>query len=817
MEATQHCSAETLSSLFDGELSLAEHAAARAHLSKCPSCTAELAAFGNIEAELQDTSSVACSAVLTSLSALADGEVSSLERAIAETHLMACGNCRSMSAGLRRVDVLIAALPKARPSATVDAAIAALGGRDRKRGTRRVQPILAWRAVAAIALIAAITHGSTFLPANAPLPQQAGIAPSGALVASQHVVFDERTNTLYLLNTQRADVTAVDSTSQAERARIAVGGTPTALALSSFTNRVLVLDATTKRLTEIDTASNLVIGYSTLDVTGTLTSMQVDSVGRIVVASVAQTVAAPTSTAAAAIGHVTVIDAVTKQVETVTAVDVAPQLVILDAKGIQALLLSNDATTLVDASSYKSVARLPAGVAAAFDLAGRTVAVLSADGTSSKVSFRGDALPASLALPGRPLALIAMPNGGFAALVDRGSSGSEVEVIDSAGHLVSSSALTASGHNLTYDATTLRFAVSGDSNGALAFSGASATAVSGPTSTSQTQVTTPGGPTTPAAKPTPSDAAAPAVTAPIVDPALAALPPAARLSAAGTYRLALSDNRRPTLLAGAGRILWFLDQAKRFASIDTTSGVVTDLAQLPLDATFSRLLVGASYAYAIDQSNGRIALYSFATGRLDTFAFPFVTTASTFSVGLDDRLWMGGGDSSTVLSLDPAAKHDVSAVDFRSSSVNTIFADSAGRIWYADGATGAIGYFDQSRQTLVAVPVPQHGQVTALAMDRDGALWAGTANGELFAIRLGVARPAGSAGGPVAGLVRDGSGVVWSYAAGPGTMVYRALSTNGGPRLAATTASSLAFDGRGRAWLGDAESGAFYIVLNGDR
>jgi hypothetical protein len=488
--------------------------------------------------------------------------------------------------------------------------------------------------------------------------------------------------------------------------------------------------------------------------------------------------------------------------------------VILDAKGSQALLLSTDATTLVDAASYKSVARLPAGVAAAFDAAGRTVAVLSADGTSSKVSFRGDGLPAFLALPGRPLALIAMPNGGFAALVDRGT-GSEVEVIDPTGHLVSSSAVTASGHNLTYDATTARFAVSGDANGALAFSGAPATAVSGPTSSSQTQTTTPGGPTTPSSKATPSpEASVPTVATPVADPALAGLPPAARLSGTGTYRLALSDNRRPTLLVGAGRTLSFLDRANRLASIDTTTGVVTDLAQLAPDATFAKLLLGTSHAYAIDQNNGRVALYSIATGSLEMIDFPFATTAVTYSVGLDDRLWMAGGDSSNVLSLDPATKA-VTAVDFRSASVSAVFADSAGRIWYADGATGAIGYYDQSRQALVAVPAAPHGQVTALAMDRDGTLWAGTAAGEILAVRQGVARAAGSAGGPVAGLVRDPSGVVWSYAVGPGTMVYRPLSTAGGPTVAATTASSLAFDGRGRPWLGDAESGAFYIVLKG--
>jgi anti-sigma factor RsiW/sugar lactone lactonase YvrE len=809
VEETPHCAPETLSALLDGELTLLERAAARTHLATCGSCTAAFAAFGRVDAEFSQFAALACTALLPSLSAMADGESSAVERATVERHLVICSDCRSAAASFRRVEALLAGVPAAAPSAKVDQAIAAIVARQPARRLVPVPPVLAWRAVVAAALVIAIALGSSFLPANAPVaPEQAGIAPSVAFVASQHVVFDDRTNTLYLLNTQRADVTAVDSTSQTERARIDVGGTPSALALSSLTNRLLVLDASTKRLTEIDTTSNSVVGYSTLAVTGTLTSIQVDAAGRIVVASVTTRQAATPASAAAsdtATGHVTVLDATTKQVETVKAVDVAPQLVIL--RGGQALLLSTDATTLVDATSYKSIARLPAGVAAAFDIAGRTVAVLSADGDSSKVTFRGEGLPASLSLPGRPLALIAMPNGGFAALVDRGTGG-EVQTIDGTGRVVATSPVTAAGHNLVYDVTTSRFAVSGDSNGALAFTPAATTAVA---------VATPSGSPAPlSSKPSPSpDVAAPVATTPTV-PAISGLPPSAQFSVVGTYRLPLSDNRRPTLVAGAGGTLWFVDQAKRLASVNTVTGVVTDLAQLPLDGTFTRLLLGTSYAYVIDQGKGRISVYSLATGRFDTIAFPFAATAAGFSVGLDDRLWMAGGDSSNALSLEPAAK-GVTAVDFRASSITALFADSAGRIWFADGVSGAIGYYDQSRKALVTIPVAQHSPVTALAMDRDGTLWAGTTTGQVLAVHIGAAGVVGSAGGPVAGLVRDASGAVWSYSTAPGTLAYRGLTTGDSARVAATTASSLAFDGRGRAWLGDPTSMAFYIVLNGDQ
>jgi hypothetical protein len=100
-------------------------------------------------------------------------------------------------------------------------------------------------------------------------------------------------------------------------------------------------------------------------------------------------------------------------------------------------------------------------------------------------------------------------------------------------------------------------------------------------------------------------------------------------------------------------------------------------------------------------------------------------------------------------------------------------------------------------------------------MDGDGSLWVGTRSGELLSLRFGVVRLAGSAGGSVTGLVRDPSGAVWSYAVAPGAFIYRSLSTETGVRVAAGSASSLAFDSLGRPWLGDGEQTAFYIVLKG--
>ena len=79
--------------------------------------------------------------------------------------------------------------------------------------------------------------------------------------------------------------------------RIDVGGQPTALALNESANTVLVLDASQKKVTEIDGASNKVIGASTFAASGTPTSISVDpSSSKIVVTSNATTTTSPSLT-----------------------------------------------------------------------------------------------------------------------------------------------------------------------------------------------------------------------------------------------------------------------------------------------------------------------------------------------------------------------------------------------------------------------------------------------------------------------------------------------------------------------------------------
>jgi len=301
------------------------------------------------------------------------------------------------------------------------------------------------------------------------------------------------------------------------------------------------------------------------------------------------------------------------------------------------------------------------------------------------------------------------------------------------------------GPGVTYDAVGGRFAVGGDDGRALAFSGSAVVTVTAPSAAPTVPATT-----APAASAAPTASAGPpaGASAPVAV-APSALPPAVRLGTSGMYHLALGENRQPTLVAGSGQRLWFIDQAKRLATIDTATGAVTDVAQLPLDATVTRLLVGASHVYVIDQGKGRISTVTIKSANLETIAFPVARSAKSFEIGVDDRHWRAGGESTNVLSLDLGTKA-VTAISFPTSAITALYVDSAASVWYADDATGGIGYYDQAKRAIVSATVPAHASVTALGMDREGTLWAGTASGQLLAVRLGV----GAVGVP-AGAVFD--------------------------------------------------------------
>src|SRR5438270_6885539 len=449
-----HVSAEEPSALLDGELSPQAELRAGQHLALCPSCSAEYALSVRLDDELRQPPVLACGEVLLVLSADLDREASDGEHIAAQRHLADCQDCRATVQAWAGVASAIKALPVIAPSARIDDAIYAI---TRGRRTYRPAPVrgIAARALIAVTAVIAVIVASLG-SGGGPAPISVLPNPTGerAIVASaQQIVFNSRNNTMYVLDIPGAAVDARDPATNDIKIRIQVGGEPTALALNEVANRVLVLDASQKRVTEIDAASNTVIGATTVAVAGTPTSISVDpSTNNILVASTSKS-PAPGSAA----GSVAVINSDTKVLETVRDISVAPRLVVPDQHGGRSALVSADATQLVD-SSYKVLATLPGGVSAAFSLRSDNIAVLSPSGPDSVLNFAGLSAPDPLKLSGAPRALTALPDGGYLVLVDLGGRG-RVSRITRDGSVFASTEVAVTAGDLIYEATTNRFTV----------------------------------------------------------------------------------------------------------------------------------------------------------------------------------------------------------------------------------------------------------------------------------------------------------------------------------------------------------------------
>src|SRR5438094_833034 len=147
----------------------------------------------------------------------------------------------------------------------------------------------------------------------------------------------------------------------------------------------------------------------------------------------------------------------TQQVETVRDIKVALRLVVPDQQGGRSALVSADATQLVD-GAYHLIATLPGCVSAAFSKRSDNVAVLSASGSDSVLTFSGFSAPEALKLTGTPRALTALPDGGYLVLVDLGGRG-RVSKVTRDGAVFASTEVAVTGGDLIYDAATNRFTV----------------------------------------------------------------------------------------------------------------------------------------------------------------------------------------------------------------------------------------------------------------------------------------------------------------------------------------------------------------------
>src|SRR5437762_4880910 len=565
-----HLSFEELSALFDGELSAQADTSARQHLRECPQCSAEYSLSVRLERDLRQPPVLSCDSALELLSASFDDQASQPERAVAERHLSSCESCRDEVQLWGSVGYVLRTLPAGRPSTRVDQAIARLANPPRRIGLPAF-PVLAPRlAIAAAAIVAVILSGLPLAQAPSGTDAQQQASDRVFVAAAQQIVYNAKNNTLYQLDIPAAAVNALEPGSNDLKAHIAVGGEPIRLTLNEAANTILVLDAVQKRVTEIDAATNMVIGATTVDVSGTPTAINVDNSGKILVTSVS----APAASAAPG-GTVTVLDRATNELEAVREVDVAPRMVVVDPLSNQAVLVSPSITKLVD-SSYKVIATLPGGVAAAFSRRGDGVAVLSPTGADTTITFAGAFAPAALKLTGSPRAITALKEGGYLVLLQIDGQGRVVKISPDGRSEGSVSTASIVGGDLLYDEATNFFTVA---NGGTVSSGQIPTTAATASSASPTALTTLASPTA---------SGSPAATAPVTaspepskspnaSPAVAVSPAAnvldgAKPIAAGVYSASLPSGLKPHLMAANGSRIWFVDVASRVATFDMNPG-----------------------------------------------------------------------------------------------------------------------------------------------------------------------------------------------------------------------------------------------------
>ena len=800
-----HLSSDELSALLDGELAPTAELRARAHLAQCASCSAEYSFSVRLDAELREPPALSCDAVLELLSASHDRQADDAEQAAAKRHFATCGDCRLEVGNWIAVTESLRALPVAMPSARVDRAIRDLVF-PRRTGPRTVRiPGFAARGLIVVtAVIAVVVAGLTSGngPPTVALPTS---EPQRVLAAAptQQAVFNPNNNTLYVLDVFSAAVDAREPATNDLKTRIAVGGKPTALALYETANTILVLDASQKRVTEIDAGTNTVIGATTVEISGTPTSISVDpNAGKILVTTESQ----PSSPAEKSpAGAVAVINGSTKQLETVREIDVAPRLVVPDPNQSRTALVSPNATTIVD-SSYKVIETLPGGVSAAFSRRGNTIAVLSASGTGSVLTFNGPISQADVKFDGAPRAMAALPDGGYLVFVVSGDLG-RVSRIAPDGTVVGTVEIAITSGDLLYDQGTNRFTVA--SAGRL-FSAEMPTQVAAATQSASPSPTDASSPSTsPSTSPTVAVARTPAPSVVPASPDANLLGQAQSLGA-NLYSLPLPNGIQPQFVTASGSRLWILDQANGVHSFDTATGDLFGYGKLRGGAHVGFWVASPEFIFGVDATNGEVNVVDIARQRIDGYATNVLSPVSAVAVGLDGRLWIGLRNAPYLLVFDPITRL-MRSIDLQGAKISALTIDSTGRVLYADDFRGTVGVIDPTTTHLNEVVFAKRGTTTALLVDNKGTLWLGTSAGEVYSVHGGTALLAVSVQRPVTSFALDRAGRTWYLAPLPSGFGYIYAPADGSQpaRSVPGPAVSLTFNAQGRALLADPRGGIY--------
>jgi streptogramin lyase/predicted anti-sigma-YlaC factor YlaD len=806
---TAHLSLEEISALLDGELPPPAELRARYHVGECVSCSASYADAVRLDEALRQPPGLACDEVLELVSASLDGETNQTDQALVQRHLAGCEGCSERSRVWAPLASQIRSLPRLAPSARIDQAIRDLVERPAaRRGAgipAGVRMALAGVATAAVAITVALPPGRA-----TPITFQAPTASERAAAGVQQIVLNPRNNTLYVLDSDGAAVDARDPSTNNVKTRIPVGGRPTALALNEGANTILVLDAGQKRVTEIDAASNTVVSTTTVAFTGTPTSISVGaSSTQILVGTTSST---PSNSTAG--GALAVLDSSTKHVEAVRETNVAPALVVPDQQSGRTALVSTQDTTVVD-SAYNVVAKSVGGVSATFSRQNDNLAVLSAAGADSLVTFAGTNAPIAFVLHGAPRAIASLPDGGFLVLVGT-DKGSRVSKITRQGTLAGSVDLAVPGGDLVYDVATNLFAVANAGRVDMAQIPSEVTSVTSPPPSTSAAASP-----SPEASPSASPTAEPRPSAPVAVVQSSAAPNTAaktKLVSAGLYSYPLPAGVEPQIVAAHGSRLWFVDNVNGIDVFDTNTRDYYRIAKLDAAARVSFLVAGSEYLFAIDTNAGQIDILSTTQERLvQTYPMSALGSVVAAAVGPDDRLWLALKNAPYLLVFDTKTRR-TDSIHLSGGQATALTIDRFGGVWYSDDLRGAIGKWDPATNHLYEVSFRKRGTTTAMVSDRNGTVWLGTTTGDIYGVNGSIASLSLSLERPVTTLATDQTGRAWYLAplpAGVGGYAFAPVDGSQAARRVPGPAAGLGFSSRGAAFLGDPR-GAIYGTVEAD-
>ncbi len=797
--AEKHLGVAELSSYLDGES--VEPAAVRAHLAACSACSTHLGELREVDHRLLSADGFACEAFRSILSADLDRETGPEEQALLERHLAGCDPCRQTRVTWLVLQAELKALPHRSPSSRVDRAI-------EKRARRRPSPVPTFPtfatggglAVAVSIVIAIVVALSPGLPTPSGPPIAHEPAPV-ALVASvsEQVVLSSATGRIYVLEPQKASVAVYDGTSRELVRTIALGGKPVSIGINETTNTVYVLDAGSKSITEIDGTNDAIVATLAVNVSGTPTSLQVDASGNRVLVTAAAANADGTLR-----GELAVAASGASLAVSVSQVDIAAQRVVVDAQAGRIYVAARDATLVLDASTYATLARIPGG---ALDLAispSGVVAVLSGSVGTSQVTFFGDKA-GFVELSGTPRAITALPDGVFAVLVETNGQ-AEVVPITTAGPVGRRVDAPASARKLAAQPGTGAVALVGP--GGMTITTISAAEV-GLAQIPAQRVDGPATPQPQQAHPAPAQPGTQPRVAPI-SPAVSVIPREAERATRDTYRLDLTADRQPVILASAGRRLWFIDQRNTLAAIDTHDGMLTVVAALPKDSAASWLWAGDQRIFAFDAAGRTLLTLGLGESRFRVVTPPFPGDVRGLTVTPDGRAWLAiDGSEPDLVAYDAVADSFSFIALPPGTRVNDIQADRSGRVWF--GGDRVVGYYDYPAGKLVQIPLP--GDITSVAVDKDGSTWAGTTSGYLLQLRGSNLMDAFRLEGGVQSIVVSPDGDAW-FVARSGTGFSLGLARDHVARGSAVGgARRIVFDDLGRAWYAVGGQPAFFFTV----